>query len=498
MADPKEFTTKTREQIRGDYTRTVKNGLINLGIANPNVSEGTLDYIRGDALGAFGEEIYNLVSVKANAQLPDSALDDDLIRLAKIVGLDLRPAGPSQGFIILQTSVSVPVAIPAGSQLLDPAGLSYEVLVGGAYGSGDLVSIRAVDTGSRTNLPEGTTLRWSSAPPFVAATALVASGGLLGGVDQETIEGLRARLLDYYRNPPGGGNWSQVNLTAENSSTFVQKSFAYPAVYGPSTLHVVVVGAPTTTNKSRTVPSDIVETVVKPAVLGAFPEFADIVVTSADSFTVATTFGLSLPTSKRASPPGPGGGWLDGTPWPTNASLGYAPVTTVNSAVDFFVNADAAPVVGQRVCYVSPTNYKLYRAKITQVFGGGPPYRIVIDTGFFRSNTTNDPLQTADWVFPDAERMDAYVAAVLNAFATMGPAEKTTIPGLLPRAYRKPQKEFSWPSQVGSYFLRALYESGEEVFDADFNVTPDVVPVVSGYPLAPYIAVPGLLAFYPQ
>ncbi|MDI3282107.1 baseplate J/gp47 family protein [Polyangium sp. 15x6] len=497
MADPKEFVVKTREQIRGDYTRTVKNGLINLGIANPNVSEGSLDYIRGDALGAFGEEIYNLVSIKANAQLPDSALDDDLIRLAKIVGLDLRPAGPSQGFLVLQTSVTVPVAIPGGAQLLDPAGLSYEVLVGGAYASGELVPIRAVDTGARTNLPEGTTLRWSSAPPFVSAVALVASGGLLGGVDQETIEGLRARLLDYYRNPPGGGNWSQVNLTAENSSTFVQKGFTYPAVYGPSTMHVVVVGAPTATNKSRTVPSDVVETAVKPAVIGAHPEYADIVVTSADSYVVSVAFTLSLPSSRKASPPGPGGGWLDGTPWPTKSG-GPAPVTATNSSVDFFVAADAAPIVGQQICYVSPANFKFYRAKITQVFGGGSPYRVVVDTGFFLNDATNTSIQVGDWVFPDAERMDVYVAAVLSAFSSMGPAEKTTIPGLLPRAYRKPQKEFSWPSQVDSYFLRALYESGEEVFDAGFLTSPATVPVNPGYQLAPFIAVPGQLAFYPQ
>ena len=70
MAEPKEFVVKTREQIREDYTRTISAGLVALGIPNPNVSEGTLDYLRGDALGAFGEDIGNLVQIKADAAMP--------------------------------------------------------------------------------------------------------------------------------------------------------------------------------------------------------------------------------------------------------------------------------------------------------------------------------------------------------------------------------------------------------------------------------------------
>jgi len=504
MADPKEFVVKTREQIRTDYTRTVAAGLVDIGIPNPNVSEGTLDYLRGDALGAFGEDIGNLVQLKANAALPDTAGKNDpeeLFRIARIIKKSLRPAGPSIGKVILETTTDSAVGIPSGAQLVDEAGLTFEVTVPGPYVDGAEIPCRSVDTGTSTNLEAGTTLRWVSPPPFVTKTALVAPGGFLYGVDQEDIEGLRERVIDHYANPPGGGNWAQVAEVAERSS-YVQRAFVYPGVYGGNTLHVCVVRAPTATNKSREIDQPTIDAFIAPEVIGAFPTFADIVVTSAADNPADVSFEMNLPSSRLASPPGPGGGWLDANPWPKPyTSDGFASIISVTSAIEFVVRAEGTPIVGTRIAYISPVDFYVYHGVVQSVSrdnpGGFPnDWRIVVDVVFLSVRATSTPIAVGDWISPDAERFDAYVASALTTFASIGPAEKTTSLGLLPRALRKPAKVYKYPADVSSYALRQLILSGEEVLDSDFLVLPPSTPVNSGYQLAPSISIPRKLAFY--
>ena len=504
MAEPKEFVVKTREQIRTDYTRTVAAGLVDIGIPNPNVSEGTRDYLIGDALGAFGEDIGNLVQIKANAALPDTAGKNDpeeLFRIARIIKKSLRPAGPSRGKIILATSTNSPVGIPSGAQLVNEAGLTFEVVNPGPYSDGNEILCRSVDTGRSTNIEAGTTLRWVSPPPFVVKTAVVASGGFLYGVDQEDIEGLRERVIDHYANPPGGGNWAQVAEVAERSS-YISRAFVYPGVYGGNTLHVCVVRAPTDTNKSREIDQATIDAFIAPDVIGEFPTFADIVVTSATDNPADISFELNLPPSRLASPPGPGGGWLDANPWPKPyTSDGFASVISVTSAVEFVLRAEGTPIVGSQIAYVSPVDFYVYHGVVQSVSrdnpGGFPnDWRIVVDTVFLSERATSTAIAVGDWVSPDAERFDEYVAAALSMFASLGPAEKTTSPGLLPRALRKPAKVYKYPADVGSYALRQMILSGEEVLNADFLVEPSPTPVVSGYRLAPKISIPRKLAFY--
>jgi len=497
MASPKDFQVKTAEQVTADYTRTIQNGLFNIGIENANVGEGTYDHLRGVAIGQIVEDAGNQMQLRANAQMPDSAEGEDLERICRPFGLRLRSAGPSAGFLILESSVS-PVLIPEGSQLIDQNGLSYRVRIQNNYSDGDLVPILAVDTGARTNLPANSTLRWVSPPPFVASTTKVSSGGLSGGVDAESHEGLRQRLFDYLQHPPGGSNWSQVNLNAEKSSTFVAKAFCYPAVYGPSTLHVACAGSVTATDRDRSIPADILTNVITPYVLGEHPQFADITVTGCAAYPIDTIFELSIPTSAKASPPGPGGGWLDGNPFPVIAyTVGF--VGTVYSSADFTVQSEAAPIVGDTVAYVSPTNHKYYEGRITGFSDmGGNIWRIQIDTPFYNDDANSVAIQLGDIVWPGCENGALYVQTVLDTFAGMGPAEKSNNATLLKNGKRKPLSEYSYPSQVGGKFLRALVQSSNEVQDASYGEPVDTVPANDTYQDPPWIAVPRHIAFYPE
>jgi hypothetical protein len=109
-----------------------------------------------------------------------------------------------------------------------------------------------------------------------------------------------------------------------------------------------------------------------------------------------------------------------------------------------------------------------------------------------------------DYVFPAAERMQAYVDAVLKAFANLGPGEKTDQTGLLPRAFREPRAFQSWDYALGPKFLKALVDSGDEVYDAAWgykNGGSLIDPLLPALPTLisqpPNLFVPYRIAFYP-
>lgn len=492
MADLDTFYLKTAEQIRDDMLRTYANSLIRRGITNPNVSFGTEIYVKFSAIANQLAVGMSNTQLMADALMPDSAQGSDLERIAAVYRLSLRPAGGSTGGIILATPATSAILIPVGSQLTDPVGLSYQVTVGGSYSNGDRIPIASIATGAATNLAAGTVLKWASPPPFVSQLAPVAPGGLTLGVDTETYEGLRTRVLERIRNPPASGNWSHVNATAEDSTVAVQKSFCYAAANGPATVHTAVTAAPTATNKNRDLDSLVLSTVVTPAIAALLPEFSELVSTTVQNEPTTLALGLSLPASKSASPAGPGGGWLDGTPFPTYAADGLSSVVAVTSSTVFTVTSDLPPQAGvSRISWLSPLDWKLYLGKVVSYSGSGP-WVITIDTPFV--GITDDHI-----ISPQAQNSATYFAALLNAFAKLGPGQKTVAAGVLPRAYRKPLVSESWPSDLNAQFL-SLFRAGvgSEVADYAINyASPDTPTIPALITDAPYVLIPQNLGIYP-
>jgi len=511
MTTLQSLTVKTPDQIRDDYLRTYANCLKRRGIAQPNISDGTEIYVRATALA---QQIYAAsvaTPAVANAQMPDSAQNDDLVRVAAQYGLALRPASGSVGALTLAASVSAPIGIVAGQQLIDPNGLAYQVSVGGQYTVGGTnVPIASVDTGPSTNLLAGTVLRWVAPPPYVQPTALVASPGLSEGKGSDTYEDLRARLLERLANPPNGSNWSTATSAAEDASSAVQKAFAYQACNGPGTLHLAVVAAAAGSNYTRVVDPFTMTNVVVPAVQAQYTEGIELVVTSVQDLPTSVSFSMSLPAAQTATPPGPGGGWTDAAPWPTPpAAATQCTVTAVSSNLAITVSALNAPVAsssapgitGSTICWVSPNDYQLYTAHVvtsvdTSGYGAGP-WSVTLDGPF--ADTTGATIPVGAFVFPDAVNMQTYVDAILAGFGAFGPGEKTNLTSLLPRASRRPVPQSAWPYSLNAAFLKNLTNSGQEVYDAGFlwhqYTTP---PLPSAISQAPYILTPANLAIYPE
>ena len=494
------FTINDPNTIRDNYLRVVANGLRALGVVNPNVGPGSDYYVQAVAFAAEASVAEANSVLLADELLPDTASIDGLTRHGAILGLQQRPAVGSTGPLVLSASASTTVV--AGSILTDAAGQQYQTTTTAIVAPGGVFPVRALLGGSMSNHAAGDTLTWqSAAPAYANTTALVAVGGLVGGSDAEDTETYRSRILATYASPPGNGNAQYVMNATEASTPTVQKSFVYPAVQGPGTVHIAVAGYATATSKTRDVPSTIINTIVAPYLAGQIPEHVYSLVTSVQNQPVDVAVSLSLPASPNASPPGPGGGWLDGQPWPALSGSGFtsAPVTAVTSSTQFTVSAPTSPIAGaSSISWLSPFTWTIYSAVVTSVASAGTNlWAITVSTPF-------PGIAIGNFIFPTAANTASYIATILAQFALMGPGEKTGTAAILTRSYRRPVPQFQYPYALSGVQMKALTDSAPEVLTAQYlfigigGVAGSSMPnVPTDVTTGPYIFVPGNLAFYP-
>lgn len=485
-----EFQIKTAEEIAADMMNDLKNSFKQRGI--DLTTKGSVYEID---INNVANEIYlatQAFELKANEQMPDTATGEALYRIGRILGLNLKPAGGSIGNVLFSASIPAPLLISEGTTLTDDSGLSYQVTTSGPYVDGYSMEVSSIDTGSITNLAAGALLRWSSPPPFANSTVEVITG-LTGGVDAENDEGLRTRILERYRDPPGGGNWSQTAASAEASTTLVQKAFVYEAYNGPSTLFVAVAGNPSDTNKTRQISNTVISNIINPAVQSALPQYVESVVKSVVDLPASVSIGLTLPDPPTASLPGPGGGWVDANPFPTYALDGFTGATVITSSSNITIRSDLAPVAGtSRIVWVDRSDWSIHKTTVLSYsVAGANLFNCVLQ----------DPLSgivVGDWIFPEAENIDNYITALLNVFATLGPGEKTSQVSLLPRAYRKPLSKLSWSSSLGPSIFNFISNVDENIEDVQFLYRSLVTPPIPAVDDGPYILTPLQIGFYPN
>jgi hypothetical protein len=524
-----QLVTYSSTDIQNAILRFIRNGLIQQGVPNPNVSINS-DF--GMIAGGLGAQV---AVANANGQLlfnqgmPDSATGSALDRILAIYGLMRRPASPSYGNVDVYNA-SANVYVPAGSQLTDPSGNVFSVQVGGTYGiTNSTIPVVSVSTGTGVNDPAGTVLTWVKTPPYFPPTVTVdAITPITGGQAAETDDAARARLLAYLGTPPGGGNASELIAWAQAAEAIVQTATVYSCVRGPGTYDVCVVGyaEPSTAETfSRTIGFDL-SNVITPYVLGQMPQFADGYIHTAESFPIDISVLMSLPSSPNAIPAGPGGGWLDASPltvpsFPSSASSttapaiyvvdGYAlsdsnPAVPQNSSLGFFIYCANPPPAGYSTAtvtssaiyslsYLSPETFQLYNATTTSItvataYSGLSGYSnlyYVALTAPFYSSGSNGP-QPGHWVFPTAQNTATYVENFLDYMAGLGPGERTFQTGLTPRALRQPTDPIAFPYRIDTRLLKSLIASGPEVYDAIFNIRQpnQVNGTYGGYPCSTY------------
>lgn len=190
--------TELIDRVRADYRSR-------LGISGSLLRRAVADILATVTAGAVHMLHGHLVWISEQI-FADTAEGEFLVRIAGIYGLEKTAAAFAEGDIDLTGTNGT--LIPSGTIWVRDDGATFEsiglggVIVGGVA----TVTVRAVEAGDAGNMEAADTLEVESPIVGLDSTATVASGGIVGGTDEETTEELRARVLARVRTPPAGGS----------------------------------------------------------------------------------------------------------------------------------------------------------------------------------------------------------------------------------------------------------------------------------------------------
>ena len=132
--------------------------------------------------------------------------------------------------------------IPAATRLKRGDGFEYETIIDTkiALNGLALLEIKALTDGAASNAILGTSLSLVSPVMGVEGSLSVAGEAITGGVDDETLESWRARILERWQKPPRGGSKTDFEAWAKEVPG-VTRAWCYPEWMGLGTVGVVIV-----------------------------------------------------------------------------------------------------------------------------------------------------------------------------------------------------------------------------------------------------------------
>lgn len=373
-------------------------------------------------------------------------------------GGDVTVRGTPGTLVLGSTTIPDPTAYSAR----DPAGKTYQVLVGGTIDTAGycIVKMVAIDTGADTNPQANTTLTWITRDPGMTAEAVVASD-FRGGTPEETDAEQAKRILESLRYREGSGNDAQVRAWARAASSAIEDAFVYPcAFHSGSVLIAIVAKRGTTAGPVARLPDyATIQTAIQqltPPGSPSFPSPPTVLVTGV----VAAPSNLTLRVALRK---GSASGWVDAVPFPSYSASSSPSVASVTSPTVFTMT--------------SPGDAALPAVAGIQTEGGLPfladlqaPHLMVwrMATSTFESlrvqkvkctapNTfevtllSGTSLTSGDWILPGCGAAAGIAAAVVDYMDRRGPGELVLdTDERWARCQRFPPTSQEWPTGIGA------------------------------------------------
>lgn len=226
------YATPDYAAILADMQREVAN-------LQPDAATGVDSdlYVRMAAVAASIEGLYMHQAWLSRQILADQCDTEWLERHASLRGITRKPAAFATGSITLTGESGA--AIPLGTQARALSGLTYSTTAGGTIGvlGTAVVAVQADTAGAAGNLASGAVFTLVSPPSGVYNDA--DAGAMTGGIDLETDDDLRARLLAVIRQPPhGGAAHDYVAWALEVAG--VGNAWSFPLRRGDGTVDVVI------------------------------------------------------------------------------------------------------------------------------------------------------------------------------------------------------------------------------------------------------------------
>ena len=194
-------------------------------------------WVFGRVLAGAAYLLWGFLQWIARQIMPDTADGDRLVRHAAIWGLTPLPATYGGGNV---TFTGTAGTVHAGAILQRDDGAEYalqaDATLAGGVATGTVLALVA---GLAGNCDAGVVLTLASPVSGVNSAATVAGYGnnVKGGLDAETVEALRSRLLDKIANRPQGGAVADYNEWAREVAG-VSRVFVSPLELGPGTVTV--------------------------------------------------------------------------------------------------------------------------------------------------------------------------------------------------------------------------------------------------------------------
>jgi len=158
------------------------------------------------ALSGTAYGLYGYLDWIAEQILPDTADEETLERIANLrLSQPRKAAQPAEGTASFTAAAGRVVDVDTVMQAND--GRAYRVTEGVTTVAGtNIAKLEAVDAGVLGNIEPGMVLTLNQPVEGLVSTFTVLAPGLIGGIAQESIESLRARVVRSYRVIPHGGS----------------------------------------------------------------------------------------------------------------------------------------------------------------------------------------------------------------------------------------------------------------------------------------------------
>lgn len=400
---------------------------------------------------------------------------------------------------------------PGSTTIPDPAAVQYTAPDGKRYQNLFTVestgfdpnffatmTLKAIDTGTETNLAAGVKLTNAQNVPANATGQAEVLSLFRGGGPRESDREWAKRMSDQIRHKPASGNWSHFRTWARMSSNNVDDAFVYScALHAGTTLVVPVVKRGATVGPLARIPDVSVLATVRafltPPGSPVVPAPPFVLVLPPVSQVVNMVLSLAMPTLSS-------GGWTDPTPWPNQSAGAPTTVTTVTDQTHFRITRPSGTAglptgvtAPGLMVYNDPISRfeKLNVASVT--FVSGDNFDVVL------SSAPTKTIAVGDYISPDNGQRSAIALSVERYFDSLGSGEVVNLASDV-RAHRalryvKPSEEA--PQRAGDGVLNFLREQlGSQLGDQKLE-SAGVTPTVPSDPsFGPKLCTTGRLAAY--
>lgn len=186
---------------------------------------------------AFG--LYGYLDWIVEQILPDRADEETLERVALLrLNQPRNPAQPAEGPVSFSAAAGAVLDVDVVLQAGD--GRTYKVTTGITTVAGlNTTTIEAVDAGTLGNADPGLTLSLVQPVAGVTNTFTVLAPGVTGGIAEESVESLRARVVRSYRVIPHGGSAADYETWALEVAG-VTRAWCRGSYMGPGTVGLFI------------------------------------------------------------------------------------------------------------------------------------------------------------------------------------------------------------------------------------------------------------------